>query len=162
MFSFITNNYKNINTKIYSPNPIMEDELNNVEFEHTKPFIPPIEKGKVVKVYDGDTITIAVKLYNDIYRFSVRLNGIDTPEMKSKNENVKLRAQRAKTAMHNLVMGKIVYLKNVDYDKYGRILADIYVGNIHVNQYMIDNGHAIHYNGGHKADHEIWFSSNDL
>ena len=51
-------------------------------------FIPPLKTGKVIKVYDGDTITIASRvpgLYNSpIYKFSVRLNGIDSPEMKGK------------------------------------------------------------------------------
>ena len=34
----------------------------NVTYEDTVPFIPPITSGKVVKVYDGDTLTIAGRL----------------------------------------------------------------------------------------------------
>jgi hypothetical protein len=43
-------------------------------------FIPPIAKGKVLKVYDGDTFTILTKLFNSdqVYQFQVRLNGLDT------------------------------------------------------------------------------------
>ena len=33
--------------------------LQNIEYRDTTPFIPPIQYGKVIKVYDGDTITIA-------------------------------------------------------------------------------------------------------
>jgi len=36
--------------------------------------------GKVIKVVDGDTIKAAVWLNNQFYRFTFRLNGIDTPE----------------------------------------------------------------------------------
>ena len=54
-------------------------------WKDTMPFIPPISGGVVIKVYDGDTITIASKLpykKSPLYRFSVRMNGIDAPELK--------------------------------------------------------------------------------
>ena len=50
-------------------------------FKNAKPFVPPISEGMVVKVYDGDTITIVSQLpypSSPYYRFSVRLNGIDS------------------------------------------------------------------------------------
>ena len=59
-------------------------ELEEVNYEDTIPFIPPITHGKVIKVYDGDTITIAALLpyeNSKLYRFSVRINGIDCPEI---------------------------------------------------------------------------------
>ena len=36
--------------------------LGRIEWKDTIPFIPPVDKGLVIKVYDGDTITIAAKL----------------------------------------------------------------------------------------------------
>ena len=65
------------------------DYLANIEYKDTVTFVFPIKYGKVVKVYDGDTITIAAKFPNTdgpIYRFSVRLDGIDTPEIKGKTQ----------------------------------------------------------------------------
>ena len=64
------------------------NKLSFVEYKNTTPFIPPVTSGKVIKVYDGDTITIASTLpfrdnRNTIYRFSVRLGDIDSP---AKNE----------------------------------------------------------------------------
>ena len=47
----------------------------NVNWDNTSPFIPNIKRAKVIKVYDGDTITIASKVYTfsrKYYRFSVR------------------------------------------------------------------------------------------
>ena len=35
-------------------NPLTQ--MNNVEYKHTVPFVPPVTSGKVIKVYDGDTI----------------------------------------------------------------------------------------------------------
>ena len=57
--------------------------LTDIKYEDTVEFTFPITEGKVIKVYDADTITIASKLpYKEspIYRLSVRLNGIDAPE----------------------------------------------------------------------------------
>jgi endonuclease YncB( thermonuclease family) len=63
-----------------------------ITWNETIPFKVPITEGYVLKVYDGDTITIASKLpfeNSPIYRFSVRLAGIDTPEIKGKTEKEK-------------------------------------------------------------------------
>ena len=45
--------------------------------------------GRVVSLYDGDTLTIALNVFDGIYKLSVRMNGIDTCEIKSKNEKNK-------------------------------------------------------------------------
>ena len=103
-------------------------DFTDLKYNDTIPFIPPIEKGKVIKVYDGDTITIASPLpYHNspIYRFSVRLNGIDCPEITSKIDSEKQCANIAKAEMESLVMGKMIYLQNIKIEKYGRILADV-------------------------------------
>ena len=42
-------------------------ELEEVNYEDTIPFIPPITHGKVIKVYDGDTITIAALLKDFLF-----------------------------------------------------------------------------------------------
>ena len=90
--------------------------LDDIEWKDTKPFLVPITSGKVIKVYDGDTITIANKLPikdSPMYRFSVRLNGIDTPEIKSKHETEKKLAKEAKQFLSNIILGKIVELRDV-------------------------------------------------
>ena len=104
--------------------------LPTIEWKDTQAFIPPICEGQVIKVYDGDTITIAAKLpYNDslLYRFSIRLNGIDSPEIKGSSEDEKAAAQVSKRALENLILHKYVVLKNQSTEKYGRILADVYI-----------------------------------
>ena len=128
------------------------DYLNPITYEQTQPFIPQVSYCKVIKVYDGDTITVASRMTgtNIVYRFSVRLAGIDTPEMNSKNNIEKERAIFVRDRLHELVFGKIVLLKNLSMEKYGRILADIYLDDLHVNQYMIDHNYAYVYNGGKK------------
>jgi len=129
-----------------------------ISYKNTIPFVPPIDGGKVIKVYDGDTITIAAKLpYKDspIYRFSIRLSGIDSPEIKGKTAEEKRLAITARDALYDLIFGEMVILRNCGTEKYGRLLADVYFINkerqeVHINQWMLDNKYAIPYNGGTK------------
>lgn len=129
-----------------------------ISYKNTIPFVPPIDGGKVIKVYDGDTITIAAKLPykgSPVYRFSIRLNGIDSPEIKGKTAEEKRLAITARDALYDLIFGEMVILRNCGTEKYGRLLADVYFINkerqeVHINQWMLDNKYAIPYNGGTK------------
>jgi endonuclease YncB( thermonuclease family) len=47
-------------------------------------------------------------------------------------------------------MNQMVRLENVGIEKYGRLLADVYLGDLHVNQWMKEKGHAVEYHGGKK------------
>jgi micrococcal nuclease len=116
-------------------------------YETTIPFIPPVRHGRVIKVYDGDTITIGTHVYGTAYRFSVRLLGIDTPEM---NGPHKEKAILARDELSALIFHKTAILKNVSLEKYGRLLADVYVDGIHINAWMKQKGHAVEYFGGKK------------
>ena len=118
-------------------------------------FIPPITEGEVISVYDGDTITIVSKLpyeASPLYRFSVRLAGIDCAEIKGKTEKERELAQEAKNALQKLILNKVVSLKNLKNEKYGRVLADVYLGDLHLNKWMLDNNYAVEYSGGKKTD----------
>jgi endonuclease YncB( thermonuclease family) len=134
--------------------------LEHIEYKDTTPFIPNVKCGKVVKVYDGDTITIAAKLENcidsPIYRFSVRLNGIDTPEIKGGSPHQKELAMSARDALNAKVMGKIVVLKNTSLEKYGRVLADVFLEDENMSEWMISNKYAVAYDGGNKCIPEDW------
>ena len=139
----------------------------------TKPFIPPITQGYVIKVYDGDTITIATKLpyvESPLYRFSVRLNGIDCPEIKGKNALEKQVAHYAKMYVSDKVLHKTIYLDNVKTEKYGRVLADVYINpilqtagqeqrqNESLSQMLLRNGLAVEYDGGTKNVPDNWMN----
>lgn len=137
------------NTSFYTSKSI------EVEYKDTKKFIPPITSGYVIKVYDGDTITVCnrlpIKNCNDIFRFSVRLDGIDTPEIKRSSEKEKRLAIIARDALHDKIYNKHITLKNNKTEKYGRILSTIYLGDENINEWMIKNKYAVKYNGGTKT-----------
>ena len=127
--------------------------LQNISYKNTELFIPQIKFAKVIKVYDGDTITVASKLpfnKSPIYRFSVRLRSIDSPEIKGESKRECDLAIVARDALHKLIYGKIIEIRNNGKEKYGRLLADLYYNDIHINKWMVDNGYAVNYDGGKK------------
>jgi micrococcal nuclease len=152
-----TNNVS-INNKIEG---IYMEDGTDIKWEDTQEFTFPIKGGRVIKVYDADTITIAAKLPYDtspLYRFSVRLNGIDTPEIKGQNisEDEKEAAKLARDFVLNLVLHKFVRLENIESEKYGRILADVYIGDVHLNDLLLREKYAVKYDGGTKKKPSSW------
>ncbi len=135
---------------------IIDDEI---DYNKAIKFIPPITNGYVVKVYDGDTITIVSKLpFNEspLYKWSVRLYGIDCPEIKGKNEEEKEIAQIAKKEVEKLCLNKNIKLENVNLDKYGRILANVLIDDINISNFLINKKLAVSYDGGTKISPDNW------
>ena len=149
--------FNNNDSYNYNDNDI--SYLDNITYKDTIAFIPPILYGKVIKVYDGDTITIAARLpFNGspIYRFSVRLAHIDSPEIRGESKMENRLAIESRDALHKLIFGKIIELKNNGKEKYGRLLADLYYNGLYVNQWMLDNKYAVIYDGGKKIRPIEW------
>jgi len=116
---------------------------------------------KCVHVYDGDTIHVVFKMPNgnDCYKWVIRIMGIDTPEMKSKNASEKKKAIEARDFLRGKILEKIIIIDCLEFDKYGRLLGNVFLENdnndektieISLSQLMIDNGFAKVYDGGHK------------
>jgi endonuclease YncB( thermonuclease family) len=59
-------------------------------------------------------------------------------------------AIRARDLLHDKIYGEMVELKNVGNEKYGRILADVYLHNENINQWLINEHIAVPYDGGKK------------
>lgn len=140
-----------------------DSSLEMATYDNATPFMPNITCGKVVRVYDGDTITVCSRVRIDghtsesIYRFNVRLRGIDTPELKTRNSTEKTLAIKARDALSGEILGKIVSLKDVEYDKYGRILANvIQLDGTDMSKWMMDNKYAVEYTGGTKSIPPEW------
>jgi micrococcal nuclease len=134
-----------------------------IKWEDTVEFTFPITGGKVIKVYDADTITIATRLpFKDspLYRLSVRLNGIDAPEIKGKDisNEEKEAAVIARDVVSKMILHKDVVLKNIQTEKYGRVLADVYIDNINLNEYLITHKYAVKYDGGTKVKPLSWLT----
>lgn len=92
--------------------------------------------GRVVKVADGDTVTI---LDANNTQHKIRLLGIDAPESKQAF------GQRSKQKMSDLVFGKMVNAECVNTDRYGRNLCKVLVNGIDANFELVKAGLAWHY-----------------
>ena len=108
---------------------------------------------KVTKVVDGDTIDVIIDLGFDImYKSRVRLFGIDTPESRTRDKVEKKYGLLAKEFLKSHLKGKIVIKTHKDSEtgKFGRILGEIFVNGININELMCKKGHAVEYHGQNK------------
>jgi len=113
---------------------------------------------KVTKIVDGDTIDVMLDLGFDIkYKSRVRLFGIDTPESRTRDKVEKKYGLMAKKFLQeNLKKGKLVIKthKGSETGKFGRILGEIYVNGVNINQLMCSKYHAVEYYGQSKESIE--------
>jgi micrococcal nuclease len=114
-----------------------------------------IYSAQVTKVIDGDTIEIDLDLgFGVWYRNQrVRLNGIDTPESRTKDKDEKTRGELSKNKLKELIENKIVKITTTidPDDKFGRILAIIETKEgINVNEWLVTNNYAVAYKGQNK------------
>ena len=120
---------------------------------------------KVVDVYDGDTCKVNLFLYGNILKqFTIRMMGYDCPELRTKNLTEKKFGYRSKDIMVKLISDKIIKLECLDFDKYGRILGQIYIhdinhNEINVNKFMVDNHLGYNYMGDTKTTFESLLNS---
>lgn len=87
---------------------------------------------RVIDVYDGDTIVVAMEVFNKVFAFRVRLAHVNTPEMRPSlnapdRDSIVARAKLARDFLAKHVMGKIVWLNILGYEKYGRLLAELFI-----------------------------------
>ena len=107
-----------------------------------------------VRNYDGDTITFNLPNLHPIIgeKISVRVNGIDTPEIKGNCEKEKYEAQQAKEMVADILKdAEQINLKNMERGKYFRIVADVLVDGEDLGSMLVDAGVAVRYDGGKKS-----------
>jgi len=119
----------------------------------------------LTRIVDGDTIIADIDLGFDIILKSqtIRLNGIDTPEIHSEDEIEKKQGLISKQKLTELLTNQnsplafnpknniILFVEKNNYkDKYGRVLGTIFVSTININEYLISNSYAVAYNGENK------------
>jgi|TARA_R100001132_G_C3264651_1_gene87845 micrococcal nuclease len=114
---------------------------------------------KVERVVDGDTCDVILDLGFDIlYKSRVRLYGIDTPESRTRNKDEKARGFLAKDFLQDAVdyAEKIVIQTKLkdSRGKFGRVLGEIVVDGVNINNAMVENHHAVRYFGQSKKEIE--------
>lgn len=111
-------------------------------------------KASVVKIIDGDTLDVDIDLGFDIWHaIRIRLNGIDTAEIRSSNIEEKESGLKAKEFVKNWLDSHgykiLIQTKRDKTEKYGRILAEVYCasGFDNLNADLITEGLAKPYYG---------------
>ena len=88
----------------------------------------------IASCYDGDTCPTTTGE-------RIRLACIDTPELISKRAKP-VPAKAARDHLRNLVAGKKVKIRRITEDRYGRTVAELFVGERNVQREMVAAGHA--------------------
>lgn len=154
---------------------------------------------KIVNVYDADTCRAVFYLNDELVKYTIRLKGIDSPEIRppSKDKYRKYQIEEAKKSRNRLIQlctdcdielinklskkklqekidknNKIIRIKCEEFDKYGRLLANLYTDYyegpekeiagekdktketetkiLSLNEQLIKEGYAYPYEGGTK------------
>jgi endonuclease YncB( thermonuclease family) len=133
--------------------------LETIAFNEITEPIYSFDIAKVIKVYDGDTFTIAAWYDECIYAFSVRLYGIDCPEIRGGTIETKKKALESKQFVIDKILNKVINIdvlsnRKIDgkkiKEKYGRLLARVIVDGEDLAIMMINKGLGVIYNGGKK------------
>ena len=173
-----TNN-NNIENTIDNIKPLLileDNKLNNdldKEFNKLKNINNPKEipyfsfKGKTFyvkhcNIYDGDTFSVIFSYNDEIIKYRCRCYGYDTAEMKQSKTNENRNAEKelaikAKNRLDELLnkhYTKLVKIQCLDFDKYGRILVNVWnmVDTKSINEIMIEEGYGKVYTGGTKEE----------
>jgi micrococcal nuclease len=95
----------------------------------------------VVRVYDGDTITVRIDLGFGVSKIeTLRLFGIDTPEVRGDEREAGL---KSRDWLRTLILNKEIIVKTYKdkKGKYGRYLADIFIeqetGPVNINDWLV-------------------------
>lgn len=131
--------------------------------------------GRVVEIYDGDTLKIVLPVFGYYFKFSARLLGIDTCEIKSKNAANRELACRARNRLFELVTGSsacdstwkkkevtkyldehvcISKVKCHHFDKYGRVMIECFTPERSISDILIEEKLAYPYQGDTKLNEE--------
>ena len=120
-------------------------------------------KAVIDRVVDGDTIDVTIDLGFSVWKkIRVRMEGINTPESRTRDLEEKKRGLAAKDRLKSILEfnNNKCILKVSGVGKYGRALATVLVESlsplngedgvtlIDVNKQLIEEGHAVEYWGG--------------
>lgn len=96
---------------------------------------PDVKVSRLLRVIDGDTFACDIDEHSAIAgkNISIRLRGINTPELRSKDPEERKFAAIEKQRLFDLLNNaRVIELRNIDRDKYFRIDADVYIDGVDI------------------------------
>lgn len=103
-------------------------------------------KAKFLQNYDGDTFKADIDEWPIIIgRYtSIRIAGIQAPEMYQGDTQQKMKAERSRIALYDILsIAKDIKLVNIRRGKFFRLIAGVIADEINIGQFMIEKGYAI-------------------
>jgi len=102
---------------------------------------------KCVDCYDGDSVTLIFDYKGDIVKVKTRLWGINTPEIRTKDDEEKARGFAARDYLKSQIENKIIWAEFLENEKFGRALVKLYLvrGGKLINDDLVEKGHAVEY-----------------
>jgi|TARA_Y100000310_G_scaffold145881_1_gene145281 micrococcal nuclease len=104
-------------------------------------------KATLNRIIDGDTIDVNVDLGFDVkIKQRVRLYGINTPEVRTKDLNEKKKGLEATEYLKKILPKEFVIETILNKrGKYGRVLGILWVKDVNINEKMVNEGYAKRY-----------------
>lgn len=138
--------------------------LKNATYENTKEFNLKNVKcwTKPLRVYDGDTLHLAIIINDEKKRFRCRLKGIDTAELKSDDPTEREIAELTKKTLIEMLGTDLIWTEFYGNDKYGRPIVALFRGpdeHVSLNSELVLLGLAYEYNGGSRQSFKNWFEN---
>jgi micrococcal nuclease len=103
-------------------------------------------KAVVIKVYDGDTVTVDVDLGWSVVikKQKIRLLGINAPEVRGKSKQA---GKESRDRLKEKILDQEITLKTFKdkKGKYGRWLGIIILDDMNINDWMVENNLAVKY-----------------
>jgi len=124
----------------------------------TVPDVPYQGKFTPVRVYDvvdGDSIKVLYRYGKRFHKISIRVNGVDTPEVSRGSDLEKKAGATAGKIVSDLVLEKLIIVKFIKWDKYGgRLVGDVYLpdGKDTLCNFLITNKLGHPYTGKRKKE----------
>jgi micrococcal nuclease len=128
---------------------------------------------KLISIYDGDTFTIVTRLSpkEPFCEYSIRLSGIDTPEIRHSDPLHKQAGHIVRDVLRDIYPIGTIFLVQFEHeDKYGRLLGTLWTckktwfrsirPDRNICQWLVDQNLAVLYDGGTKANFSKEFLDN--
>lgn len=109
-----------------------------------------VTSARFCRIHDGDSFSAVFYINSKLVKHVCRLNGIDTPEINSKVLKEKNLAIQARDYLADKLRGKVLQIRCGKFDKYGRLLVDIFENDVNISDKMVELGLAKVYKGGKK------------
>lgn len=102
-------------------------------------YVPNINKGKVIRIVDYNTIQIVAIYLNKVCSFMIALKDVVKRDIKPDDSSV-WKNYNLYHYLEKTLIDEIVHIRNISYSSKGALIGDIYLGKNHINKIVVEIG----------------------